>query len=155
MIDTPQIFASRQQIAAVIRFQIPRSEIRMVMGPGMAELMATLAAQGIAPAGPMYSHHFRMHPDVFDFEIGVPVSRPVEPSGRVEPGELRAARVARTIYRGPYEQLGDGWGELMRWMETNGHQPADDLWEIYVTGPESALDPAQWETELNRKVKEI
>src|SRR5690242_16702560 len=28
MIDTPQIFESRQQIAAVIRFKIPRSEIR-------------------------------------------------------------------------------------------------------------------------------
>ena len=45
------------------------------MSPGYRELMAALAAQGIAPAGPWFTHHLRMDPDTFDFEIGVPVTR--------------------------------------------------------------------------------
>ena len=37
-------------------------------------------------------------------------------------------------------------------IETEGHTPAPDLWEIYVAGPESGTDPGQWRTELNRPI---
>jgi effector-binding domain-containing protein len=59
-------------------------------------------------------------------------------------------RVARTVYRGPYEGLGTAWGEFNAWIAANGHTPAPDLWECYVAGPESSPDPATWRTELNR-----
>jgi effector-binding domain-containing protein len=59
-------------------------------------------------------------------------------------------KVARTVYHGPYEGLGDAWGEFMEWIEANGHTPAPDLWECYTAGPESNPDPAAWRTELNR-----
>jgi hypothetical protein len=47
MLDKPQIVPTNAQLAAVIRLIIPREEIRNVMGPGIAELRATLATQGI------------------------------------------------------------------------------------------------------------
>ena len=150
MIDKPQIVETKAQITAVIRLTIPRSEIQKVMGPGIGELMAAIAAQGIAPAGPIFSHHFKMDPEIFDFEIGVPVQKPVAAAGRVKPGQLPAARVARTIYRGPYEGLGPAWGEFEAWIAAAGHTAAPDLWECYVAGPESSPDPAKWRTELNR-----
>lgn len=150
MIDTPHITETSAQQAAVIHLTIPRSEIQSVMGPGISELMATIAAQGITPAGPWFSHHFRMAPDIFDFEIGVPVSAPVTAAGRVKPGELPAARVVRTIYQGGYEGLGEAWGRLGAWISENGHRTRPDLWECYVTGPESGPDPAGYRTELNQ-----
>lgn len=150
MIDTPQITQTSAQLTAVIRLTIPRVEIRNVMGPGISELMAAVAAQGIAPAGPWYTHHLRMDPEIFDFEIGVPVTAPVAPAGRVVPGQLPATTVARTVYHGPYEGLGPAWGEFMAWIEEKGHKQAPDLWECYVLGPESNPDPAAWRTELNR-----
>ena len=73
MIDTPQVIQVAPQLTAVIRLTIPRAQIREVMGPGIGELMGRVAAQGIAITGPVFSHHFRMDPEVFDFEIGVPV----------------------------------------------------------------------------------
>jgi effector-binding domain-containing protein len=120
------------------------------MGPGIQEVMGTLAAQGIQPAGPWFTHHLRMDPNTFDFEICVPVSRPVTAAGRVQPGELPAAKVARSVYHGPYEGLGAAWGELMAWVSANGHTPRENLWERYVAGPESSPNPADWRTELNR-----
>ena len=149
MLDTPQITEVAAQRTAVIRLTIPRAEIRQVMGPGIGELMAAVAAQGIGPAGPWFSHHLRMDPAVFDFEIGVPVTAPVTPVGRVVPGELPDSTVARTVYRGPYEGLGSAWGEFDAWIKANGHTPAPGLWECYVAGPESGPDPAGWRTELN------
>jgi effector-binding domain-containing protein len=150
MIDTPQITETAAQITAVIRLTIPRAEIQKVMGPAIGEIMAAVAAQDMSPAGPIFSYHFRMDPEVFDFEVGVPVAKPVSSSGRVKPGQLPARKVARTVYRGPYEGLGPAWGEFNAWLAANGHKPAAELWESYVAGPESSPDPASWRTELTR-----
>ena len=150
MIDTPQIVQVAAQATAVIRLTVPRHEIQLVMGPAMQEVINVVTAQDVGIAGPLYSHHFRMDPGLFDFEVGIPVEREVAPSGRVLPGELPAATVARTIYAGTYDSLGAAWGELDRWIASAGHEPAPSLWERYLSGPESSSDPAQWRTELNR-----
>jgi effector-binding domain-containing protein len=153
MIDKPTIIQTDEQITAVIHLTIPREEIQNVMGPAIQEVMATVAAQGISPAGPVFSHHFKMDPYVFDFEVGVPVSAPVSPAGRVHASQLPAVRVARTVYAGPYEGLGDAWGEFSEWLSSEGHSSAPDLWEYYVSGPESSPEPNNWRTELNRPLE--
>ncbi len=150
MLDSPRVVRTDEQLTAVIRLTVPRPEIRHVMGPGLAEVRAAVAAQGLTPTGPWFAHHLRMDPEVFDFEIGVPVSAEVAPSGRVRAGRLPSTTVARTVYRGPYEGLPAAWGELMAWIAAEGHTPAPDLWEVYAAGPESGPDPSGWRTELNR-----
>jgi effector-binding domain-containing protein len=150
VLETPRIMDTSERLTAYIHVTIPRSEIRSVMGPGLGELKAALAAQGIAPAGPWFTHHLRMDPAVFDFEICVPVNEPVAASGRVKPGRVPAMRVARAVYCGPYEGLGPAWGEFDAWVAANGHTPATDLWECYAAGPESSPDPSAWRTELDR-----
>lgn len=149
MIDTPGILHVEAQLAAVIRITIPRAQIREVMGPAIQEVMAAGKAQGVGPAGPWFSHHLRMPSEVFDFEVGVPVTKPVQPTGRVIAGSLPAAKIARTIYRGPYEGLGSAWGELMSWIQKQNLSPAGDLWECYAVGPERSPDPSTWQTELD------
>lgn len=148
--STPQILTVDARQTAVIHLTIPRSEIQTVMGPGIGELMAAVQAQGLGPTGPWFSHHLSMHPDTFDFEIGVPVSGPVAPVGRVKPGSLPATRVARTVLIGDYSGLAEGWGKFLNWVAEQGYKTAPDLWEVYVKGPESDPDPASWRTELNK-----
>jgi effector-binding domain-containing protein len=155
MLDKPRIVETTAQLTAIIRLTIPREQIRDVMGPGIAELMAAVAAQGVAPAGPIFTHHLRMDPKTFDFELGVPVTAPVSAAGRVKAGQLRAATVARTVYHGPYEGLGSAWAEFDAWITAQGHTPAPELWECYVAGPESSSDAAHWRTELNRPLKAL
>ncbi len=150
MLDTPHITQTTTRMTAVIRLTIPRAEIQNVMGPGIAELMATIAAQGITPIGPWFDHHLKMAEDTWDFEICVPVSAPVVASGRVRPSQWPAMKVARTVYRGPYEGLADAWGEFLEWIAANGHTAAPDLYQCYVAGPASSPDPANWRTELTR-----
>jgi effector-binding domain-containing protein len=150
MIDTPRIVTTKALAVARVHITCPRSEIRNVMGPGLAEVNAALAAQKIEPSGPWLTHHLRMDAKVFDFEICVPVKKAVKPTGRVKPGELPARKVARTVYHGGYEELGNAWGELMEWTEKAKLKLADDLWEVYASGPETGSDPSQWRTELNK-----
>lgn len=148
MIDTPEIALTEPWRTAVVRINVPPSEIHLVMGPAIGEVMATLAAQGVAPAGAVFSHHLRMDPDVFDFEVGVPVAGAFQPSGRVVEGRLPEVKAARTVYHGPYEGLGAAWGEFQAWMVSRELEPTGCLWESYLSGPERDPDPATWRTEL-------
>lgn len=153
MIETPRIVQTSRQQTAVIRLTIPRDQIQAVMGPAIGEVIAAVTDQGIGPAGPVYSHHFRMDPANFDFEVGVPVRAPVKATGRVRASELPAAKVLQTTYLGPYEGLGAAWGEFQKQIVAEGHSTAVNFWERYVAGPESSPDPSRWQTELNRPLK--
>lgn len=149
MIEPPRVVESEAQEAAVLHVTTPKDRIQEAMDPGIQEVFGVVMAQGIGPAGPLFSHHLRMDPDVFDFEIGVPVSAPVRPEGRVRPGTLPAAKVARTVYQGSYDGLGEAWGELIAWVGAEGLAQGAEFWEVYLAGPESSDDAAQWRTELN------
>jgi effector-binding domain-containing protein len=150
MIDTPHIVQTAAQPTAVIRITVPRDQIRHVMGPGHSELMAVLSAQGLVPTGPWFTRHFRLVPDIFDFEIGFPVTEAVTAAGRVMRGELPASTAARTIYHGEYEGLPSAWGEFDTWIAAQGRTADPSLWETYLTDPSSSPNPVTWRTELTR-----
>jgi effector-binding domain-containing protein len=152
MIEPPHILQIEARRTAIIPLIATWEEMPVVMGPTIRELLAEVAAQGIAPAGPWFTHHLRRPTDTFDFEVSIPVSAPVQPHGRLRPSEWPAMRAARTVYQGPYEGLGEAWGEFIEWLKTNGHQSSPELWECYLVGPESEPDPANWRTELTRQL---
>ena len=155
MIETPQIIETPASHTAFIHLVVSRDDIRQVMGPAISEVYSVLAAQGISSAGPWFTHHLRRPNETFDFRVSVPVSTPVTASGRVNPGQLPARKkVARTVYSGPYEGLGEAWAELMAWIADKGHTRAADLWECYAVGPESSPDPADWRTELHQPLED-
>ena len=144
MLATPQIIQTNAQAAAVIRLTIPRSEMMTAFGPAVGDLMTTLAAQGVEPVGAVFAHHLKMTPDTFDFELGVKVAAPVKATRprQVRASFLRQRSRARCI-SGPYEGLPSAWAEFDKWIKANGHEQADDLWEVYSVGPQSTPDPGE------------
>lgn len=153
-IDPPEITETTEQRAAVIHVEIPRGQMQEAFSSAVHELMGVLEDRGIDPLGPVFAHHLEIDPEVFDFEVGVPVAEEVDEEGRVKPGRLPAATVARTVYRGAYHGLPDAWKEFSAWIEENGHTPGPDAWERYVVHPDSSPDPSAWRTELNRPLVE-
>jgi hypothetical protein len=57
MIDAPYITQTVAQPISFIRLMVPCEEIRNVMVPGRQELMDVVAAEGIVPAGPWFTHN--------------------------------------------------------------------------------------------------
>lgn len=150
MIEPPSIGVRAAMRAAAVHLVIPRTEVPLRFGPAVGEIRAVLAAQGIAAAGPLVAHHLRVTPDLFDFDVAIPVERPVAPAGRVEPRDWPACTVAAMVYRGPYEGLHAAWGEFAAWLTAHGHRGASDLYETYLTDPAHATDPADFLTRLER-----
>jgi effector-binding domain-containing protein len=154
VLERPEIVHSPAQATAVIRIQVPRTEIQRVMEPAIGEVLQVLREQGVQPGGPLVAHHRSLDPAVFDFEIGFPVTMTVRPSRRVVPSSIPAATVVRAIYRGGYEGLGNAWKELSEWLKAQGREAGPNLWERYLSGPESGPDTSRWRTELNRPLVE-
>jgi effector-binding domain-containing protein len=156
MIEPPKIITTTPQHTAIIHLKLAMSEMMEQFGPAVGELISCIAAQGQSPAGPVFAHHLHMAPDCagvaehFDFELSVPVAKPVTASGRMQPSAMPAVRAAMTAYHGPYEDLPQAWGEFMVWIQANGHRPALDLYECYVTGPQDGPDSSKWRTEFIR-----
>lgn len=107
MLDSPKIIQTEEQLTAVIHLIIPRAEIQNVMGAAIAEVMSAISAQGIAPIGSCFSFHLKRPSDIFYFELGFSVEKPVTPRGRVKASKLPAEKIARTICHGGYEGLGN------------------------------------------------
>lgn len=150
MIETPLLTSTARQEAAVIRLEIALADMRTFVHPGIAEVMKVLTEQEIGPTGPWFIHVHELANSRIDFDIGVPVRTQVQPSSRVKPGCLPAAGIARTVHHGPYEGVIAAWKELEAWMKQTGHQPAKEMWEVYLVGPESGSDSSKWRTQLNR-----
>jgi hypothetical protein len=54
VIDPLRIIQTTPQLTALIPITVPREDIRKVMGPGLAELKAAIAAQNVAVTGPWF-----------------------------------------------------------------------------------------------------
>jgi effector-binding domain-containing protein len=154
MIETPKIVETIAQPMAYLHLTVPSAEIRKYMDTCLKEVKDVVAAQGVAEAGPWFTHHMRVPKETFDFSICVPVARPIAAAGRVKPGEWPAMKVVRTVYHGDYSGLGGGWGEFEAWIASNGYKTAEDLWERYAVTPGTSRDPTSWRTELNRPLIE-
>ncbi len=152
MLEAPEVIDVTPQSTAVIRLRIPCEECPQHFGPAVAELFGELERQGIAPAGPVFDHHFAPPDTHFDFEIGVPTSKPVAPNGRVFPSERPAFRAAKAVLAGDYELLSQAWPEFMKWIAAQGLETSADFWQVFAKGPESDPDPATWRTELIREL---
>lgn len=71
------------QPAAVVREHVDLAGLPEFLGTAFSDVMRTLGAQGLAPAGPPFAR-YRPGADGFDVEAGFPTSEPLVPAGRVD-----------------------------------------------------------------------
>jgi effector-binding domain-containing protein len=146
----PEVITTKAQPTAVIHLVIPARDMSKCMDPAIQEILKTLKDQGLQPVGPMFSYHHRRPSDTFDFESGFPVTKAIKPSGgRVVNSTLPAEKVVRSVYQGPYEGLGQAWGELERWVNAQKLNGSGRFWECYLSNPAEVKDPKDYRTELN------
>jgi effector-binding domain-containing protein len=80
-----------------------------------------------------------------DVEVGVLVSRPFEPHGRVVCSELPGGEVATAVHRGDYRGLGATHDAVRSHAAAAGRELAGPCWEVYGHWRE---DPSELETEV-------
>jgi effector-binding domain-containing protein len=80
-----------------------------------------------------------------DVEVGVLVSQPFEPHGRVVCSQLPGGEVATAVHRGDYGRLGVAHDAVRAHVSACGRELAGPCWEVYGHWRE---DPSELETEV-------
>jgi effector-binding domain-containing protein len=149
---TFEIAEREAQPAAVVRGNVPMDQLPDFFGSAFTAVMAELASQGVAPAGPPFGFYPSAPGDVVELCAGFPVTAAIEPAGEVEAMELPAGRVATGVHVGPYDTLEVTYRDLVAWMAQEGLAPGSAMWENYVTDPDTA-PPEEWRTEIVLPIK--
>lgn len=142
-----------------VRLETTTDQLASVFDVQMPRVGERLAAVGGAMAGPPFARYHHFGPDGVDVEIGIPVeSTPAgldpagaEPDGRVGVSSLPGGPVAVATHHGPYDALVTTYDALAAWIASErpgGLVAGDGPWEVYLTDPGSAPDPADWLTEV-------
>lgn len=137
------------QAAAAIRAEVPMAELPSVFERGFQEVATAVAKQGLSITGPPFGFYPRMPDETVEVVVGFPVSGAVQADGEVTPFELPGGRVVSALHVGPYDRLEETYQELQGWAATEGLDLADQLWESYLSDPETQPDPETWQTAVS------
>ncbi len=115
-------------------------------------LSASLASRGVAPLGPAFGRYFS-DPSVGEenlvWEVGLPVAAGVTAEAPFEIKDIPGTLAAVHIHRGPMEELGTAWTELVQWALSNGYQPQAPAVQVFQG------DPSALQVEMRLPVQKI
>ena len=66
---------------------------------------------------------------------------------------LPKVTVASCTYQGSYTQITDVYAAVIAWMEANGYEPAEPMFNIYHVSPHETQNPDEFVTEICYPVK--
>ena len=124
-----------EQPTAVVRGRAAPETISDVLGRTFEAVARVAADQGRRFTGPPFARYRTMDETGWDLEAGFPVDAPVVADGQVEPATLPACRAARLVHTGPYDTVGEAWGEATAWLAEHGYAATDAPWESYLDEP--------------------
>lgn len=110
-----------------------------------------MARAGAAPAGPPAAVYRSTGPEQDRFEVtaGFPVAQAPEsvPEG-LTLLPLPAGPAAEEVHVGTYDTLRMTYDEVFAEIARRGLEPADLMWEEYLTDPGAGVPPEQWRTKV-------
>jgi DNA-binding transcriptional MerR regulator len=130
----PQWIASLREIIPAYR----------AIGALFGKLYGALGPLSAEGTGVALFHDTEYKEQNVDVEAGVYVKRSLRLDEPLRSYQLPVALVASTIHHGAFDHIGEAYGALLRWIETNGYHPAGPAREIFlhVSTPVSREDPS-------------
>jgi effector-binding domain-containing protein len=105
-------------------------------------LGAFLSARGARPSGPGFGCYFS-DPAVgeanLEWEVGFPAPADLTVEAPFEVREVPGTLAAVHVHRGPIEELGTAWSDLVQWVIANGYQPAGPACQVFPEGLSSGV----------------
>ncbi|TFD87962.1 AraC family transcriptional regulator [Cryobacterium lactosi] len=128
--------------------RVKMADLTEYFGRAFEKSAAALAEQGLAPAGPPLALYHGMPTDTVDVTAGFPVAGAAHGSADVVVTELPAGEAITSIYTGPYDGMTRTYDQIAAWLQEQDLTTGADMWEEYLTGPDSDPDPATWQTRI-------
>lgn len=132
---TPEVVELEPRQAAVLHVVGEPAELPALLREAFEVTMERIAASGGQVAGPPFARYLAFGERV-EAEVGFPYIGALAPTDRVRDASLPGGRGVLLTYVGPYEEIGEAWNRIGRWIEEHGFAQASAPWESYLTGPD-------------------
>ncbi|SFN48884.1 SRPBCC family protein [Salegentibacter flavus] len=92
---------------------------------------------------------------IFSAGIFTPSQVVTPNNSRVLNGNLPNQKVLRATLKGDYKNLPDAWNTAYDYIEEHSLElnEEEDVFEVYITGPKSSSNPADWVTQIHFPIK--
>ena len=137
----------RPHQTASVRETVRQEDLSTALGQMFQAVRQALANQRVETDGALFERYHEFG-EVVDLEAGVPVKTPIQPEGKVHPGQLPSGPAAIAVHAGPYETLPQTYQAIQDWLTSAGRSASGAPWEIYLTDPSAEPDPSKWLTEV-------
>jgi len=148
----PTLSIERREMPAqpflFVQAKVARSEIAKAIADGLGKVFPYAMKAGLPIAGRPTARYLTSGPGLLDMQVGVPMATVAPGQGEVQAGELPGGSIAVAVHAGAYDQLGDTYAAIERWMEANRYRGGGAPWESYVTDPGDVPDVKDWRTEI-------
>lgn len=81
------------------------------------------------------------------FFAGLPSSKILQSSGKLQSQEMKSQKYVRALHKGPYKNIGPTYKALYEWSLTQGVTLKNEAIEYYLNDPRE-VEPADIETEI-------
>lgn len=125
------------------------AEMPRIMSEAFCTLGEALGKAGVTPTAAPFAHYREVRDGRVAVDVGFPIRSEAIGAARaagLSIGETASGEVMRALHVGAYDKLGETYEAVIAAMRARGLSPAADMWERYLTGPETP--PEQMRTEV-------
>jgi effector-binding domain-containing protein len=128
--------------------------IKDVLGKAYGEIMQFMQQNQLQPLKFMAWYGSSQAPWIMD--IAVEVNKPPgTASGRIHSKVQPGGEVLIAHILGPYDQVGQAYAAIGKWMNENHREAKSAPFEVYINDPASVKDPSEIETDVYQPLQSI
>jgi len=131
-----------------VREVVKMTDLTDYFGRAFGAASAEIERQGLTPTGPPLALYHGMPTDTVDITAGIPVAGDARAGDGIVVTPLPVGPAVATVYVGPYDGMTRTYDEIAAWLQAENLTPRPDMWEEYLTDPETDPDPATWQTRI-------
>jgi len=148
----PMLTIERRDLPAqpvlIVRRRIARADLQSTLADCFGRVFGHCHKAGLPMEGRPFTRYFSTGPGLWTIEAGKPMAAAAPGEGEIEAGTLPPGPAVVAVHSGSYDQLGDTYVAMEKWMEAQGLRPGEAPWESYITDPAEHPDPSEWRTEI-------
>lgn len=147
MVDC-SLVSHKKEATIGIRDVVRMDELKAFFKEGYGRLYEVIELESLETTGMPFARYYGMPSDTIDVELGVPVAEPYAGPADIRGSSLPEAEAVVAMHVGSYDTLPETYDAIAQWMGARGMTPRPDMWEFYLSDPETEPDPDQWLTQV-------
>lgn len=153
MIKDAEITETQAMPTMVYRSIMSPYDMKAELSVHLPFIYQTIMKEGKEVMGMPFTLYRETGDEKVDVEMGLPTLGEFELPEGYSFSNIPKKKIVKAKYFGPYGRLDEGYQELKKWAESQGHTVKYPYWEIYVSDPMEVEDLSKLQTDIHMVIE--